>query len=238
MLRNESLEELTDGERYTSDSVVKVDPDGCRGCHLCCEVVEDTIILDPYDLHALKKGLGKTFEELMRREIALGVYDGIILPHLMLEEDREISAEEALSAPISGTGKHCVFLGQEGEMRGRCLIHAFRPGFCRLFPMGRLYEEDGFSYVLLKNECPYADKKACTVRDWLGIEDLEEYEAYVTEWHDLIVRIREELPKENEEDRQKISLFLLQSFYITPYGERFYEDFRERLEKVKGVLFA
>ena len=226
MLRNESLEELTDGGKYTADSVVKVDPDGCRGCHLCCEVVEDTIILDPYDICALARGLGKSFQELMQREIALGVCDGIILPHLNLVEKENAS------------GRHCVFLGQEGEMQGRCLIHSFRPGFCRLFPMGRLYEEEGFSYVLLKNECPYQDKKECSVRAWLGIEELEQYEAYVLEWHSFIARIREQLPQENEEDRQKISLFLLQSFYLTSYREGFYEDFGERLKKVKGVLFA
>lgn len=224
MLRKESLEEMTDGNRYQTDSVVPVDPDGCRGCHLCCEIVEDTIVLDPYDVYALSKGLGRSFADLMQREVALGVCDGIILPHLNLVDE--------------GTGKHCVFLAESGPMAGRCTIHAFRPGFCRLFPLGRLYEGEGFSYVMLKDQCPYPEKKECRVRDWLNIPETERYEEYVLAWHGLIARIRDGLQEENEEDRRRISLYLLQTFYITPYREGFYEEFYERLAKVKGGLFG
>ena len=38
----------------------------------------------------------------------------------------------------------CYFLNEEG----RCSIHSFRPGICRLFPLGRFYEEEGFRYFL------------------------------------------------------------------------------------------
>ena len=225
MLRKESLEQVTDGGRYTSDSLVRIDPDGCRGCHLCCETVGDTIVLDPYDVFCLTAGLGRSFEELMRREISLGIYDGIILPHLNLVEDGE-------------KGTHCVFLGQSGASAGRCTIHDFRPGFCRLYPMGRLYEEDRFSYVILKDQCPYPEKKECRVRVWLGIGDLDRYEAFVLSWHGLIARIRDGLQGENEEDKRRISLYLLQVFYFTAYRAGFYEDLYERMEKVKRGLFG
>ena len=243
MLRNDSIERITEGGRYTAESTVAINPDGCKGCHLCCETVEDTIVLDPYDLWCLETGLGKTFEELMQREISLGIYDGVILPHLNLVEAEGKRPGRAAGEPQ----KHCVFLSESGESAGRCRIHDFRPGFCRLYPMGRLYEAEGFSYVILKDQCPYPDKKECTVKEWLGISDLERYEVFVLSWHSLVAGIRDGFVRENEEDRRKISLYLLKVFYLTPWEKTgfqtdsaagFYEEFEKRIETVKKILFA
>lgn len=93
----------------------------------------DSIILDPYDMDQLYRGTGLKPEELLLRAADLSVVDGIILPHLKMTGKRDC----------------CPFLSGEG----RCRIHAFRPGFCRLFPLGRLYEDGSFSYFLQTKEC-------------------------------------------------------------------------------------
>ena len=93
----------------------------------------DSVILDPYDVCRLSRGLGKQPQELIGIVLELGVSDGNILPHLMMK----------------GKEESCVFLNEEG----RCSVHAIRPGFCRLFPLGRYYTEDGFKYIIQIHEC-------------------------------------------------------------------------------------
>ena len=90
------------------------------------------MILDPLDVHRLCAGLKKSPEELLGSVLELGITDGNILPHLAMRGEQEC----------------CVFLNTEG----RCSIHDIRPGFCRLFPLGRYYTEDGFKYILQIHE--------------------------------------------------------------------------------------
>ena len=126
MLRECDINEISDGKRYQANDMVKLGCNDCMGCHSCCEGMEDTIVLDPYDIYRLTKNLDLDFTRLMQGRIALHVEEGLILPHLAMDEE---------------TGA-CSFLNEEG----RCSIHAHRPGICRLFPLGRIYEDGGFSY--------------------------------------------------------------------------------------------
>ena len=103
MRRNVSLEEISDGKLYGSNDMVKADCQDCQGCCDCCTGMGDSVILDPLDVHRLSVNLGKAPQELMEKELVLGVSDGNILPHLSME----------------GKEERCVFLNQEG----RCSIH-------------------------------------------------------------------------------------------------------------------
>ena len=114
--------------------MVKADCFECQGCCDCCTGMGDTVILDPLDVHRLSQGLGKNMEELLSLYLEFGVADGNILPHMRM----------------TGQEERCVFLNAEG----RCCIHPYRPGFCRLFPLGRYYENGSFSYF-----CRYMSAK-------------------------------------------------------------------------------
>ena len=121
MERNVEIDKISDGKRYGANDLVKVGCDDCRGCSACCHGMGDSIVLDPMDVYRLEKKLGKTMEEiLLAGNVALRVVDGVILPHLKMTEQSD----------------RCSFLNEEG----RCSIHDARPGFCRMFPLGRLYE--------------------------------------------------------------------------------------------------
>lgn len=139
MERNVEIDKISDGKRYGANDLVKVGCDDCRGCSACCNGMGDSIVLDPMDVYRLEKKLGKTMEEiLLAGNVALRVVDGVILPHLKMTEQSD----------------QCSFLNEEG----RCSIHDARPGFCRMFPLGRLYEDGTFSYFLQVNECPKENK--------------------------------------------------------------------------------
>ena len=163
MKRMVDLKEISDGRLYSSGDMVRADCHDCTGCSDCCRGMGSSIILDPMDIWRFRLGIGKDFAALMEREIELGVVDGMVLPNLKMESGRDA----------------CPFLNGEG----RCSVHEFRPGICRLFPLGRYYEENGFRYFLQVHECSRKDRGKVKIKKWLGIPNLKAYENYILKWH-------------------------------------------------------
>ncbi len=218
MKRNVSLEEISDGKLYTLNDMVKADCHDCRGCSACCRGMGSSIILDPLDVCRLSVNLGKSFDELLEKELELGMVDGAILPNL-----RMTGPEEA-----------CVFL----DGRGRCSIHSFRPGICRLFPLGRYYQEREFRYFLQVHECPKPDRTKVKVKKWIDTPNLKQYEAYITDWHYFLEDAARLVTESQDTDSPKnLNLYILQSFYRKPYQEEdFYVQFEERMREAKKLL--
>ena len=161
MKRNVDINEISDGRLYSSGDMVKADCHDCEGCSECCRGMGSSIILDPMDIWRIQKGIGKGFQALLEEgKIELNMADGMILPDLKMDTEREA----------------CPFL----DSRGRCSIHASRPGLCRLFPLGRYYEENGFKYFIQIHECRKQDRGKIKIKKWLGIPNLKAYENYIS----------------------------------------------------------
>lgn len=218
-----------DDKRYGLNDMVRAGCGDCKGCSECCRGMGQSILLDPYDIWQLETNLCETFGGLMREKIELHVEEGLILPNLKMQ-----GAEEC-----------CGFLNREG----RCGIHPFRPGLCRLFPLGRQYEEQNLQYFLLENACPNGQTKV-RVRKWLEIQDSRRYTDFLIKWHDLRKRLQaefaeketgrdEHVPKESvetetaeSEHMKEQNMRFLHIFYEDPYGpEDFYGQFEERLNR-------
>ena len=212
MKRNVTFEEISDNKKYTHDDLAKISCNGCLNCHECCDFTDDTIHLDPYDIFFLSKNLNLSFEEMLGKYIDLTVIDSVVTPYLKKDE----------------ASKACVFLNSEG----RCNIHAFRPGFCRMFPLGRIYEDDGdsFKYFIQGHECPYPNKAKVKIKQWLGINNISKYEEYVLSWHNILKNITE-CAIDNPDLLNAVNTKLLSLFFVTPYSyeEDFYDQFKERL---------
>ena len=69
MEREIDMKEVSDGRLYGLRDMVKADCGGCQGCSDCCESMGSTIILDPYDVWRLTKGLKTSFDELLRDKL-------------------------------------------------------------------------------------------------------------------------------------------------------------------------
>lgn len=207
------MEEISDGQLYCADDVVKAGTGGCRDCSWCCEDMCDTIFLDPYDIYALQRGVGKEYKELIEENfIEVGLHNFVSMPHI---KDR---------------GNGCGFLTDNK----RCSVHSFRPGICRLFPLGRYYHDDTFSYIMQTRGCKAEEHEAVKVRDWLGIEDLKKYEEYVLRWHRVIKKIADFMTKPAEPGvKPKIHERFLKSFYEAPYdtSKEFYSQIYERIDE-------
>ena len=197
MKRNVSLEEISDGRLYSVNDMVKADCQGCEGCSKCCQGMGNSIILDPYDVYRLTTGLGRTLQELLEKEVELNVVDGIILPNLKM----------------SGLKEQCSFLNKEG----RCSIHALRPGICRLFPLGRYYENGSFRYFLQKGECMAMHSKI-KVSKWIDTPKLAQNTEFITNWH-YMMNVAEELVGASQDDAfcKNLNLFILNTFYFKAF---------------------
>ena len=194
MEREIDMKEVSDGRLYGPRDMVKVDCGGCAGCSQCCESMGSTIILDPFDVWRLTTGLGISFEALLEDKLELNLVEGVILPNMK----------------TSGEQERCGFLNAEG----RCSIHGLRPGFCRIFPLGRLYENHSFQYFLQVHECPKEPKSKVKVQKWIDTPDLKRNEKFIIDWHYFLKEITARLREQDGENYQKmVDLYILKSFY-------------------------
>lgn len=220
MKRQVSLEEISDGRLYGSRGMVRIGCGGCRGCSACCRGMGKSAILDPMDFYRLGQGQGLSPRDLLEDgKVELNVVDGVILPNLRMDNEADA----------------CGFLNEQG----RCSIHAFRPGICRLFPLGRFYETNGFHYFIQIHECPAPNKTKVRIEKWLEQPELLRYEAYIYAWHQFLEQIESRVAGEQDEERVKnVNLYVLQLFFMKPYDwtSDFYAQFDTRLAAAQDVL--
>ena len=216
MERHIDLREISDGRLYGLNDMVRADCGGCEGCFTCCTGMGSSIVLDPLDIYRLTSGLSLGFQELLAQYLELNVVDGVILPNLKM----------------SGDGERCAFLNGEG----RCSIHGFRPGFCRIFPLGRLYEDGSFRYFLQVHECPKENRAKVKVRKWIDTPDLKQYEQFITDWHYFLKEIQDWVrTPEGAGGARALNLYILNEFFVKQYDGQadFYPQFCGRLEEAR-----
>ena len=215
MLRNVSLEEISDGRLYGLNDMAKLGCNDCAGCSSCCRGMGNTIVLDPYDVWRLTGGLGVSLQQLLAGHLELNVVDGIILPNLRM----------------TGKDEACSFLDENG----RCTIHAYRPGICRLFPLGRIYEDGGFKYFLQVYECAKETRTKVKVKKWIDMPEPKRYDEFVCTWHYFLKDLEQVIGKDTSGQAAKT---VIKQFYLLPYNkeEEFYPQFDERMTGAKRAL--
>ena len=222
MKRMVDLNQVSDGRLYSSGDMVKTDCRDCKGCSDCCRGMGSSILLDPMDIWRFQEKLHKDFRSLIENEAELGMADGMILPNLKMNAKTDA----------------CPFLDENG----RCSVHECRPGLCRLFPLGRYYEEKGFRYFIQIHECRKKDRGKIKIKKWLGIPNLKAYETYILSWHDFLEKCREGAETLDGEKRRTLALYVLRRFYELPFHadseEEFYAEFAQRLKESEEKLWV
>ena len=207
-----NLEEISDGNLYTKNDMVRIGCDSCGKDASCCRFAEDTITLDPYDIYQLHHATGLNFEALYSKQlIALSPVDGLLLPHLN----------------FSKSSNSCPFLLENG----RCSIHANRPGLCRLFPLARLIEADTVRYLIQIHECPCSVTPKTKIKNWLELPDIEHYEAYIIKWNKILATTRNRLAAASgQAELTIITTDFLRNYFFVPYdlSRSFYEQWEQR----------
>lgn len=218
MRRECNIEEISDGRRYHLNDLVKADCGACEGCYGCCHDMGNTIQVDPLDAWRLCTYRKLTFEQLLAESLELSVVDGVILPNINMQ-----------------TQKDCVYLNEDK----RCSVHPARPGICRLFPLGRIYENGGFSYFLQVGECHKQNLAKIKVKNWIAPEHQTENQKFINDWHYFIKDVQALVQQITDDQvRKQIAMLILQSFYLKPYEENtsFYTQFDLRLKEAKKTI--
>ena len=210
-----NLEEISDGILYTNNDMIRIGCDGCGENASCCRFAEDTITLDPYDIYRLQQGTGMTFETLYTKQlVALSPVEGLLLPHLSFAKESQA----------------CPFLLDTG----RCSIHAYRPGLCRLFPLARLIDGNKVQYLMQIHECPCSSTPKTKIKKWLEIPDIDRYETYLIHWNKILSETRRRLAAASgQAELTTITTDFLRHCFFTPYDVSlpFHEQWEQRLSK-------
>lgn len=219
MERQGTIEEISDGKLYGGNDMVKADCHDCAGCCECCKGMGISIQLDPLDIHRISSYEGKGFEKLLEESVQLNLVSGLILPNMKMDGQKEA----------------CYYL----DSKGRCRIHKARPGICRLFPLGRYYENREFHYFLQVNQCKNENRSKIKVKKWIDTPELKKYEDFTVKWHFFIKDIQEYLVKSGDKALAKeMGMYILTSFYMKPFSETqdFYGEFENRLLEANNYV--
>ena len=188
------LDKISDGRLYDIEDVVKADTCGCDGCSDCCKDVGDLVVLTPFDIYEITNYLNMDFDKLIGDKIVLRENNKIVLPYLKMQENN----------------KNCSFLDE----KGRCTIHLKRPNICRLFPLGRAYQDNDFKYFLQVDNCPKDELKDVKVSQWINIENYNENKKFILEWYKFIKALTFRLKfVRDEKEIAHINEILLDNFY-------------------------
>ena len=189
----------------SSSDMAKLGCNDCAGCSECCKDRASAITLDEWDVSRLKEGLHMTFDGLLSSGlIEITMVNNILLPSLGNKPDAD----------------ECIFLGEDG----RCRIHNYRPGICRMFPLARLYHEDGsFSYFLQDGECSRGTGVKIKISKWLGVGNINKYEQAVRKYHDSLTSLRQSCA--NAQTREEI-VRLQKDFLQEHFGDPIIQEDR------------
>ncbi|MBQ7924781.1 MAG: YkgJ family cysteine cluster protein [Lachnospiraceae bacterium] len=242
MKRNIDLKEISDGRLYEEKDMVRAGCNDCKGCFACCTGMGESIVLDPLDMYRLTCGAGFSIEELFGQYLELHVVDGLTLPNLRMRTTTEQVSQTAGTGIIPQESKEqeqregrCSFLNAQG----RCSIHPHRPGICRIFPLGRVYEDGDFKYFLQKGECKSAIHTKVKVDKWIAVDNVRANHEFLNTWHYFLNDLEERVGNlEDMELARRLNLLLLQTFYLTPYDASadFYRQFKQRRDSFLQLL--
>ena len=209
MIRDIEISQIRPEKLMSSADMARLGCNDCAGCSECCRDRGTSIVLDAWDVAAMKDGMGLTFEELLDADyLDLELIDGVLLPVLGTKKKPDSGKEVSMD-----DGGECVFLGEDG----RCQIHVFRPGICRLYPLARIYHEDGsFSYFLQEGECGHGTGTKIKIARWLGVGNIRKYEQAVRDYHDRLVSLRTACRMVS--DRQEL-VELQRTFLMENFGD-------------------
>ncbi len=129
----------------------------------CCGDVN--IFLTPYDIIRLKKNLGITSTEFLKKYTFSPFDENLKYPVILLKMNDDEK-------------KTCPFVSKDG-----CTVYPDRPWACRMYPLGLAFPKEGsdqldkeFYFLLRESICKgFEEKKERTVREWIKSEGIEEY---------------------------------------------------------------
>ena len=171
----------------------------CKQCGYCCD--HTYIQLYPFDIKNICSSLGISTKEFHEKYSMFKSMDGI--PRCFLRNRPK-----------------CPF-----KENNKCTIYDNRPVRCRLFPLGRVFQEDEIIYVLPEDKCQGFDTgKKQTIAEWIENENVTESDELTSKWNSFLIKLKdsETIKKEH------FSIIFKKVFY--DFGDLFIKNQLEKLD--------
>jgi len=190
----------------------------------CCQDV--SIVLTPYDLLRMKKSLGITSGEFLKKYTISPFTPEQRIPVVMLKMDED--------------SKKCLFVGEDG-----CSIYGNRPWSCRMYPLGFADpknpnpDDQKFHFLMKEEICHGHDTgQVCTVREWIGDQGIEQYDMMGQSFKELMLHDfwdREEALKPEQMDMYFMACYDLDRFRRFVFESKFLEMFDVDPDRVDAM---
>lgn len=194
-------------EQLDENHVIRFDCYRGISCfNACCRNID--ITLTPYDILRLKRRLGLTSGEFLRRythpfEFSKGSVAGVKME------------------PVSG-GSECRFMTDAG-----CSVYSDRPTSCRYYPVGLLSTRradenfDRASYALVREDhCKgHLEAREVTIADYRREQGLEAYDAHGRGWRQLILKMKSAGPAIGKPSQKSLQFFFMACYDLDRFRE-------------------
>jgi Fe-S-cluster containining protein len=149
------------------------------GCFTkCCSGIR--ILLSPYDIYALKKRLGMTYDEFLATHTQQSFIDRASLPITVLKMNNDET-------------RSCPFVTAEG-----CTVYSDRPLTCRYYPigMGIMKQFDkgtgtNFFIKIKEDHClGHNEEKVWTIDEWRADQGSTFYDAINNDWMEVVLKAK------------------------------------------------
>lgn len=193
----------------------------------CCRDLNQA--LTPYDVLRLRKNLGMTSQDFLKKYISLhhGPESGLPVGEFK---------------PNPGTGHECPFVTPEG-----CSVYRDRPASCRMYPLARAItrsretgEVSEFFALIEEPHCKgFGAKTDLTVQEWLKGQDVQTHNEENDKLMGLISLKNRILPGKLEgtqADKFYLALYDLDEFRLQIFDKKLLENLKVPeavLEKIK-----
>ena len=194
-------------EQFDENHVIKFNCyKGIECFNACCRNID--ITLTPYDILRLKKRLGLTSSEFLKKYTYPFEFNKNSIAGVKME-------------PVEG-GTECQFMTEEG-----CSVYTDRPTACRYYPVGLLSTRradenfDRVSYALVKEDhCKgHFEDREITIKDYREEQGLEEYDEQGRGWRQLILKMKSAGPAIGSLSRTSLQFFFMACYDVDRFRE-------------------
>jgi uncharacterized protein len=174
-----------------------------KGCKFCCQ--ENDIALYPFDVMEMCNHLNISSTDFHKKYTTF-----------KFDNESNILRCYLITTP------YCIFF----DNKEACTIYDYRPIRCKLFPLARMFNEDGFiQYYLPRDKCiGFDSKQKHTIQSWLDNCGIKDYEKLIIDWNSFIIKLK------NNTD-----LPLTDKFFIMFFQKIFY-DFDNDLKETNAEI--
>lgn len=139
----------------------------CKKCGYCCD--HTFIQLYPFDVKNICGQLDITTKEFHQKYSLFKSIEGI--PRCFLRNRLK-----------------CPF-----KENSQCTIYNFRPVRCRLFPLGRVFQENETIFVLPEEKCVgFETGKKQTIAEWLEQQEVTKSDPLTERWNKFLIKLKDD----------------------------------------------